>query len=94
MKVRDIALRKIQTWPPVWTGLGRDRKVLRGEVGVLADAYSNNEAETAIFLVIRFRAQKFLGALLFNDCSCYKRMLSLLQANVGRPIREIADMEI
>ena len=94
MKVRNIALRAIRNWPPVWTGLGRDRKILRGEVGVLDEAYSNNEAETAIFIVIRYRAQKFIGALLLNDCSCAKRILSLLQSNVGRPIREIAELEI
>lgn len=94
MKIRNIALHAVRNWPPVWLGLTPGREVLRGEVGVLADVYSKNETETAIFVVIRFRAREFLGALLFNDCSHYKRILSLLQANVGRPIREIAEMEV
>lgn len=94
MKVRNLAVSGVRNWPPVWTGLGHDRKVLRGEIGVLADAYSNNEAETAIFVIIRIEEQKFLGVLLFSDCSHYKSILSLLQANVGRSIREIAELEI
>jgi hypothetical protein len=72
----------------------RDRKLLTGEVGVLTDAYSNNQAENAIFVVIRFRAEKFFGALLFTDCSCRTQILSLLQANAGRSIREIGDLEV
>jgi hypothetical protein len=94
MKLRQYARRILREWPPVWTGMGRDRKLLRGEVGVLTDAYSNNQAESAIFVVIRFRAEKFIGALLFTDCSCRTRILSLLQANAGRSIREIGDLEV
>lgn len=94
MKIRNIAPRSVRNWPPVWMGPAPEREILCGEVGVLADAYSNNETETAIFLVIRFRAQEFLGVLLFHDCSYYKRILSLLQANIGRPICEIAELEV
>ena len=94
MKIRQYARRFLREWPPVWTNMGRDRKLLRGELGVLTDAYSNNQAESAIFIVIRFRAEKFIGALLFTDCSFRTRILSLLQANTGRSIREIGDLEV
>jgi hypothetical protein len=93
MKVRD-ALNIIRNWPPVWRSIGRERKLLQGEVGVLADAYSNREAESAIFLVIRRCTQKFMGVIFLKDCSCRTRILSLLQANLGRPIKEIGDLEL
>jgi hypothetical protein len=93
VKIRD-ALNIHHTWPPAWTSMGRDRKLLEGEVGVLADAYSNDVAESAIFVVIRVCADKFIGVIFLNDQSCGSQILSLLQANIGRPIQEIGDLEL
>ena len=92
MKLRH-ALNLISNWPPVWSAIGRDKGILRGEHGVLDDAYSNNAAESTIFLIIRVCAKRFIGALFLKDCSCRTRVLDLLQANVGRPVREIGDLE-
>jgi hypothetical protein len=92
MKLR-YALKVISNWPPVWTVIGREKDVLRGEVGVLDDAYSNNAAESTIFLVVRVCAKRFIGALFLKDCSCRTRVLQLLLTNIGRPMREIGDLE-
>jgi hypothetical protein len=94
MKLRQYARRFLRNWPPVWIAMGRERKRIRGEVGVLTEAYSNNQAESAIFIVIRFRAESFIGVLLFSDCSWRTRILSLLQANAGRSMQEIGDLEV
>ena len=91
MKIRD-ALNVIRTWPPVWRSLGQEKRLLQGEVGVLAEVY-NKPSESAIFVVIRKCSKRFLGVIFLKDCSVQARVLSLLQANVGRPIKEIGNLE-
>lgn len=91
MKIRD-AKDVIRNWPPVGTAAGRT-EVLRGEEGVLVDAYAK-KAESAIFVVIRRCAKKFIGVIFLSDCSIRTRILSLFQANLGRSLREIGDLEL
>ena len=91
MKVRN-AFNVIQRWPPVWREIGRNQKMLQGEVGVLADVYTK-QAESAIFVVIKQCSKRFLGVIFLKDCSLKTRFLSLLEANIGRPMKEIGDLE-
>ena len=91
MKFRE-ARNVIRRWPPVWLALGRERKLLEGEDGVLADVYTKQQ-ESAIYVVVRKCSEKFLGVILLKDCTVQARLLNLLRANVGRPIREIGDLE-
>jgi hypothetical protein len=91
MKVRD-ALTVIRSWPPVWREIGQSQKVLKGEVGVLTDVYTK-ATESAIFVVIRACSQRFLGVIFLKDCSLKTRISSLLQSNIGRPMKEIGDLE-
>jgi hypothetical protein len=91
MKVRE-ALNVIRSWPPIWREVGRNSKLVQGEVGVLTDVYTKTP-ESAIFVVIRKCSHKFTGVIFLKDCSVKTRVLTLLQANVGRPIKEIGDLE-
>jgi hypothetical protein len=91
MKLRE-ALNVIRSWPPIWRGVGRNSKLLHGEVGVLADVYTK-PVESAIFVVIRKCSHKFTGVIFLKDYSLKTRVLSLLEANVGRPIKDIGDLE-
>ena len=91
MQVRD-AVDVIANWPPAWMGTRGHR--LAGEVGVLESAYSNNAAETVIFAEIRVGAERFIGAIFLSDVSRRTRILTLLQANVGRSIEEIGSLEL
>ena len=93
VKLRE-AVNVIRSWPPVWLSVGRDRKIERGEIGVLVNAYSRREPESAIFLETRRCKQKFTGVIFLKDCAWRTQLLSMLQANIGRPMREIGDLEV
>lgn len=81
-------------WPPVWTIIGPNHKVLRGEIGVLVDAYANSIGSNICFVVIEVGAERYLGALLFDDRAFCRQILSLLQSETGHSIREIGSLNI
>jgi hypothetical protein len=82
----------VPNWPPAWTVMGPGHRVLRGELGVLADA-TNGIGSNICFVVIEVEAEKYLGALLFDDRAFCQEFLFLLQNNIGHSIREIRDLE-
>jgi hypothetical protein len=98
IKLRDhplISYRGFRTWPPVWTQAGPGHlKTLFGEIGILRCAASSLEPFSQCTLLIDYEKQTFTGVLLFDNPDFCVQICNLLQANVGRSIEEIADLDV
>lgn len=97
MKLRDHSHMRfdgVSNWPPPWTVMGPGHSVLKGEFGVLTDAYTNGIGSNICFLVMEVDGERYLGALLFDDRAFCQRILALLQLNIGRSIRKIGDLNL
>lgn len=98
MKLRShplISYRNFRTWPPVWTKRdGACVKMLFGEFGVLTCAYLCDGSSTQCCLLIDYENQSFGGALLFDNPIFCNQICRLLEANVGRSLKEIGDLDL
>jgi hypothetical protein len=87
----------MRNWPPVWTlavtrnGSG---KTLMGEVGILKYLHSNSLMSNKCFLVIDFQEEAYIGSLIFKDHAFCDQISNLLRDQVGRPIKEIGDLDV
>jgi hypothetical protein len=85
----------LASWPPAWTQNTRGGvKTLRGEVGVLTYVYMRRQPATKCFLVIDYQNETFVGTLLFDDQAFAVKVCDLLRGLVGRPIKDIGDLEV
>ncbi len=91
-----MSYRGIPNWPPVWTLATRDISIrtLRGEVGVLKYVHSNSLMPNKCFLVIDFNEKVYIGSLIFKDHAFCGQISNLLRDHVGRPIKEIGDLDV
>ncbi len=89
-----MSYRGVRNWPPVWT-LTRNRsvKVVKGEVGVLKYVHSNSELSKC-FLVIDYQSETYVGCILCRDHAFCNQISHLLRDHVGRPIKEIGDLDL
>ena len=98
MKLRDhpgMNYRGIPNWPPIWTRAGRDDvKTAVGEIGVLTYVYGNERVSTKCYLVIDYDQESYIGALLFSDLAFCGEILRTLRQNIGKPISEIAELDL
>jgi hypothetical protein len=90
-----MSYRGVRNWPPVWT-LTRNEsaRILRGEVGVLKYVHYNTIMSNKCFLVIDFQAESYIGSLIFKDHSLCKQISHLLVDHIGRPIKDIGDLDV
>jgi hypothetical protein len=90
-----MSYRGVRNWPPVWT-LTRNESAstLRGEVGVLKYVHYNTIMSNKCFLVIDFQAESYIGSLIFKDHSLCKQISILLVDHIGRPIKDIGDLDV
>jgi hypothetical protein len=90
-----MSYRGVRNWPPVWT-LTRNEsaRTLRGEVGVLKYVHYNTIMSNKCFLVIDFQAESYIGSLIFKDHSLCKQISHLLVDYIGRPIKDIGDLDV
>jgi len=98
MKLKDhplMSYRGVRNWPPVWT-LRRNGsvKTLMGEAGVLKYVHSNTEMSNKCFLVIDFQSKTYVGSILCRDHSFCTQISDLLRDHIGRPIKEIGDLDL
>ena len=98
MKLRDhpsISYRSFRTWPPVWTQKeGSYVKTLFGEIGVLTSVSLSDGPSAQCDLLIDYESQPFSGSLLFDSRDVCGQICTVLQANVGRSIKEIGDLDL
>ena len=98
MKLRDhplMSYRGVRNWPPVWTLTRKESAgTLRGEVGVLKYVHYNTIMSNKCFLVIDFQAESYIGSLIFKDHSFCKQISHVLVDHIGRPIKDIGDLDV
>ena len=57
-------------------------------------AYARPGSCTLCYLVIAHDGEHFVGPLLFDDPEFGKKIAGLLQANIGRSLKEIGDFDL
>lgn len=81
-------------WPPRWTQRqGSLLKPVQGEVGVLKYVYSNHGSDSC-YLVIEYEKESYIACLMFDNAVFAGKVVALLRSNVGRPVKEIGDLEL
>jgi hypothetical protein len=90
-----MSYKGVRNWPPVWTHARRgSSRTVRGENGVFRYVHSNTLMSNKLFLVIDYQAESYVGCLFFDDPAFCKQLLHLLHSHIGRPIKEIADLDL
>ncbi len=88
----------ISNWPPTWTkscGAAGSVDVLQGEVGTLRRVLpSRIEPCARLFLQVGFGGKSYRAILLFNAAAVCRYLTDVLQAYLGRTIKEIGDLEL
>ena len=87
---KRIQLREIAGWPR-WTEL-RSGAPMRGEAGVLKKVYWN-KTRRIVEVFIEQKGMQYLGELR-GDSLVLGQVLALLLNKIGRPVQEIAGLEI
>jgi len=99
MKLRDHPLvnyRGARNWPPVWT-IARNGifKTVKGEVGVLRYVYTaEGGISNKCFLLIHYQSEAYTGCMIFQDYSFCTQIAQFLRDHIGRPIKEIGDLDL
>ena len=86
--------RGVHNWPPVWTkGANQDGKRLTGELGILRYIHANNVSNRC-FLIAENERELYTGTLIFDDVNFCRRVVDILRKQVGKPIKEIGDLDV
>jgi len=71
----------------------RRTRTLTGEIGTLKYVLFFNDLSVEILLVIEYGTH-FVGRLIVRKPAFCQRVAAVLKANIGRPIKEIGDIDI
>jgi hypothetical protein len=99
MNLRDHPLMTrrsgMKIWPPLWTSTRKDKKDWpKGEVGTLQQAWLHDGLDTCLFLFIEYHGHRYTGSMYFDDIGFCYDIDTILKANLGRPIKEIGDLDV
>lgn len=98
MKLRDhpaLVISGLSVWPPVWIDTRTQPfKRLEGEIGILTGTVLNHGFPRAIFLTMEFEQKDYMGFVTCADASFCCQLDSFLQNYIGRPIKEIGDLDL
>ena len=84
-----------KNWPPVWAQAVKDGgKTVEGEIGILKYALTDRRLSNKCFLVIEHGNERYNGTLSFDDTRFFLLVSHLLKNHVGRPIKEIGDLDL
>lgn len=86
----------ISTWPLSWLALsGSHEKKTPHDSAVLTNvALSRIDPITICYLTTRIEDETYMGTLLLRDAELCRTIFNLLMQNIGKPIRDIADLEL
>jgi hypothetical protein len=91
MKIRGLKWRGLPMWPPEWRF--SDQGV--GEEGVLEAVTLRVDLQPKLIsIVANHRGDIRKGVMLMDELTHLEALYSTLRRNVGRPLREIGDLEI
>ena len=91
MKIRNHD--QLSKWPPDWGGsYGKDDTFQIGEEGgTLSSATLVNDH---IDIVVEFDRKKVFGQIRSNNHHVLKSVVEILMKNLGKPLKEIGDLEV
>jgi hypothetical protein len=80
-------------WPPTWTRIeGAGDTDVTGEIGTLKSAATSRVQPKTCYLIVDIGASSYLGQLVFEDGAACRRVLALLQRQIGCSINQIGDL--
>ena len=90
-----IAHREVPAWPPTWSPANPKSNLnhLTGEIGRLKYILPNTLSDRC-FLVIEHEKHAYVGCLFFDDRTFCAEMMTILQNQVSRTIKEIGDLDL
>lgn len=96
MKIRDLIRREasgpVSAWPPAWgSSIGPGDKMAGGYDGVLA---SVEHIDNRLHLRIKYDGREYRGILEWDPPPALDALESVLEANLGREIRAIGDLDV
>ena len=103
MSIRVVQLRDhplmtrksgVPTWPPIWTTTRLDSDKPTGEIGFLERAMMHELFDNKIFLFVEHQGSRYMGSMHFDDRRFCAQVFTILQANVGRFIKDIGDLDL
>ena len=84
-----------QIWPPVWVNASTvATQKISGEVGVLVGTKFYTHCPTRLYLVMELELRRYMGCLVFSEAGFCQHLNDILQAHIGREIRDIGDLEL
>jgi hypothetical protein len=88
--------RGVPSWPPKWVWIdGTEKQSPIGEVGTLSEVrVSNVPGLDQLFVMIDYLGSVYMGCLLFDDPNFCHEVHQLLTGHRGRPISQIAALEL
>jgi len=85
----------VPLWPPEWKWtFGRNNTHPIGEVGVLEDVQQSTVDPNVCFLTMSHNGATYIGRLHFDHQWFSEQIRELLAAYYGRPLAEIAQLDI
>ncbi|MGZ8495438.1 MAG: hypothetical protein ACXWWP_06020 [Candidatus Binatia bacterium] len=89
----QMQYRGAANWPPMWTqaGTGRD-KTASGEVGILRQVNGDSRVSTQCYLVIEHEAERYVGAMVFDNPAFCRLVYRILKSHIGTSIRALGDL--
>jgi hypothetical protein len=93
LRTHPLSYHGAPNWPPVWTRIEGQEKHPVGEVGILEEVRRSALDDTC-YLIIQYEGSRYMGKLAFDDQKLCDRLCNVLTGHCGRPIREIADLDI
>ena len=96
MKIRELK-RKVgnsscHVWPPLWvSSYGADRRFATGDEGVLKGV---QQWDTRLSLTMLYDGREHMGSLEWDPPPALADVEKVLNANLGREIKAIGDLDI
>ena len=99
MQLRDhpLLIRKsgYASWPPHWTTtLEESNEKPHGEIGILQDVLMHPLFNNKIFMFVDQKGIRYMGLLAFDDRAFCSQLFKILELQIGRSIKEIADLDL
>ncbi|MBI4528536.1 MAG: hypothetical protein HY695_32480 [Deltaproteobacteria bacterium] len=86
-----------RNWPPRWIGPhGPKNPLPEGEVGTLIGVETGSSGLGAphCFLIIDWNGRNYFGSLFFDDAEFFKKILKIVEQNIGQPISRIGSLDL
>ena len=84
-----------RNWPPIWVSSDGSEpyKKTSGEIGILIATVLHDAAPDRLFLRTEIDHHRFMGCLAFTDVMFCRLLHNFLQGHLGKPIKEIGDLD-